>query len=162
MSRSGNPLKFFTSFNKFRQALREMQEDVWNACQNTDAIIYHPGLPIGYYIAEHLNIPCILANPFPMSPTKAYPSMLFYSGPRLGKLYNKLTHRIFLKGFWMAFKKSIQEFWKKEFEEVPPSFSCPYYKQLSDGKLIINNCSKSVFEKPDDWPENVDVTGYWL
>lgn len=162
MSKSDNPLKFFISFRKFKHTLVKMQEDVWNACHDTDAIIYHLGLPIGYFIAQHLNIPCFLANPFPMTPTKAYPSMLFYNGPRFGKLYNILTHKVFLQGFWMAFRSSIKEFWQKEFEEIPSPFSCPYYKQLSDALPIINNCSKFVFNKPDDWNENVDITGYWF
>ena len=79
-----NPISFILSFNEmnktFRKDLDEGQEKAWEASQNADDIIFHPGLMNGYYISKKLGIPGILASPIPFSPTSEYPALLFYNG----------------------------------------------------------------------------------
>ena len=38
------------------------------------------------------------------------PSILFYKGPRLGKIYNLLTHFIFENAFWQLSRSSANAF----------------------------------------------------
>src|SRR4030042_4451703 len=96
MAKGDNPVKFIMSHlngsKKLKQSMVETQSEIWDACQGADAIIFHPGMPLGYFIANESGKVSIMANPFPVSSTKDYPSILFYNGPRLGKLYNLLTH----------------------------------------------------------------------
>ena len=84
------------------------------ACQEADLVIYHPGMALGYFAAQARGIPSVLGLPFPMTPTCAYPSLIFYEGLRLGGAYNLLTHKILQQVFWMTASGNLRNFWKKE------------------------------------------------
>jgi sterol 3beta-glucosyltransferase len=157
-----NPLKFFLSFNKLKSFVFDIQKDFFNACIGSDAIVYHPGAAIGYFIAKHFNIPSILATPFPMTPTRDYPSLIFYDTVRLGRGFNFVTHKIFEKVMWFASSSAVKQFWKKEFGKAPENFTCPFGKQTTRFLPTAISCSKYVFPRPDDWPEYVYNTGYWF
>jgi sterol 3beta-glucosyltransferase len=160
--KADNPLKVFLSFNKLKSYVFDLQKEFFNACAGSDAIVYHPGVSIGYFAAQHLKIPSILATPFPMTPTKDYPSVLFYDKLRLGRGYNLITHKIFEKIMWFASSSAVKQFWKKEFGKAPDDFSCPFSKQTTKNLPTVVSCSNYVFPRPKDWPEYVYNTGYWF
>ncbi|MEM7580346.1 MAG: glycosyltransferase [Cyanobacteria bacterium P01_A01_bin.80] len=162
-----NPLKIILDLiglNRvnFKSLFLKSQKNFYNASQGSDAIIYHPGAAIGYFIAQKLNIPSILASPFLMTPTKDYPSLIFYDSLRLGKTANVLTHKIFEKVMWGMSNSIVKEFWEQEFASVPPNFSNPFKKQQTKNYPTIVSCSNYVFPQPKDWPEHVHNTGYWF
>ena len=157
-----NPFKFLLSFNKLKSLVFELQKDFFEACKGSDAIVYHPGVSIGYFIAQHLQAPGILASPFPMTPTRAYPSLIFYDKIRLGGGVNFITHKIFEQIMWMASSAPIKQFWRQEFGQAPKGFSQPYGMQTTRRYPTITSCSNYVFPKPDDWPEHVHNPGYWF
>jgi sterol 3beta-glucosyltransferase len=157
-----NPLKVILSFNQLKSMVFDLQQDFYAACIGAKAIIYHPGAPIGYFIAQHLNIPSIFAPPFPMTPTRAYPALIFYDRTRLGRSFNRLTHKIFEQIMWSASRAAVKQFWEAEFGRPPQDFTCPYGKQTTRPRPTIISCSKYVFPQPDDWPEHVYNTGYWF
>ena len=157
-----NPLKVLLSFNTLKTLASHLQKDLFEACKGSDAIIYHPGPSIGYFIAQHLNVPSILATPFPMTPTREYPSLIFYDKPRLGKSCNYLTHKIFEQIMWMASSGPIKGFWEGEFGHAPENFTAPFGRQTLPTAPTIVSCSKYVFPTPTDWPEHVHNTGYWF
>lgn len=157
-----NPLKVLFSFNQLKSLIFELQKDFFNACQGSDAIVYHPGVAIGYFAAQHLGIPSILATPFPMTPTREYPALIFYTAPRLGKTYNHLTHKLFEQIMWSAAGPAVKQFWKQEFGRLPARFACPYALQTTSHLPTIVSCSSHVFPSPSDWPEHVYNTGYWF
>jgi sterol 3beta-glucosyltransferase len=128
----------------------------------SDAIVYHPGAAIGYFAAQYLKIPSILAAPFPMTPTSDYPALIFYDKVRLGRPFNKLTHKIFEKIMWFASSSPVKQFWKQQFGKDPDDFSCPYGKQNTRSHPTVTSCSNYVFPRPKDWPEHVHNTGYWF
>jgi sterol 3beta-glucosyltransferase len=76
-----------------------------------------------------MGIPSILAAPFPMTPTKEYPAIIFYDRLRLGRTVNKLTHHIFEKGFWKMANTGLKKYWIQKYERLPKDFSNPYPKQ---------------------------------
>ncbi|ACK64775.1 Sterol 3-beta-glucosyltransferase [Rippkaea orientalis PCC 8801] len=153
-----NPLKIIMSFNRLKSPIFDFQKDFYRACQGSDGIIYHPGAAIAYFIAQRLNIPSILASPFPMQPTQDYPALIFYHFPRLGKGFNRLTHLVFEEIMWGMSKSGIKAFWQKEFRTNPPNFANPFRKQ----QPTIVSCSNYVFPKPQDLPVTVHNTGYWF
>jgi sterol 3beta-glucosyltransferase len=157
-----NPFKFLLSFNKLKSLVFDLQKDFLEACKGSDAIVYHPGVSIGFFIAQHLQVPGILATPFPMTPTRAYPALIFYDKLRLGGSVNFITHKVFEQIMWMASSAPIKQFWKQEFGHTPKSFSQPYGRQTTRKYPTITSCSNYVFPKPDDWPEHVYNTGYWF
>jgi sterol 3beta-glucosyltransferase len=157
-----NPLKLLFSFNKLKDLAAGLQRDLFDACQGSDAVVYHPGPSIGYFAARELGIPGILATPFPMTPTRAYPSLIFYDKPRLGGWANYATHKVFEQIMWMAGKSPIRQFWQQEFGRPPQDFGCPYGRQTSAAMPTVVSCSDHVFPRPADWPEHVHNTGYWF
>lgn len=160
--RADNPLKLLLSFNKLKEHVFDLQQDFFNACKDSDIIVYHPGAAVGYFAAQHFKIPSVLALPFPMSPTREYPSLIFYDGPRLGKAYNYLTHRILAQIMWFASASPLKAFWRKEFGALPKEFSNPFGKQTTKELPTIISCSEYVFPVPRDQPEHVHTTGYWF
>ena len=157
-----NPFKLLLSFNKLKELAFNMQKDFFNACSGSDAIVYHPGAAIGYFIARNFKIPSILATPFPMTPTRDFPALIFYNTPRLGKAFNLMTHKIFEKIMWSVSKGNIKRFWNEEFGKEPEDFSSPFSRQNTKYLPAVISCSNYVFPRPADWPEYVYNTGYWF
>jgi sterol 3beta-glucosyltransferase len=160
--KADNPLKLVLSFNRLKSLAYDLQKDFFNACPGSDAIVYHPGAPIGYFAAQHLKIPSILAAPFPMAATREYPALIFYDTILSGRRINRLTHKIFEQVMWLASGSPVKEFWKKEFGHAPENFGCPYPKQITRTLPTIISCSNYVLPRPKDWPEYVYNTGYWF
>ncbi|MCT9855021.1 glycosyltransferase [Priestia megaterium] len=159
-----NPLKFFSSLKneKMMGMMVNIQKDLHKACKGAGAIVYHPGAAIGYFAAKEMDIPSILASPFPMTPTKDYPALIFYDRPRFGKIYNKLTHRIFEWGFWKIVSGPLKKYWVQQYGEGPNDFSCPYPKQRTAANPTIISSSPTVFSVSKDWPEHVHSYGNWF
>jgi sterol 3beta-glucosyltransferase len=161
-TKADNPLKLLLSFNKLKSFAFDLQEDFFNACKGSDAIVYHPGAAIGFFAAQYLKIPSILATPFPMTITSEYPALIFYDKVRLGRQYNKITHKIFEKIMWFASSSPVKQFWQQEFGKTHENFSCPYGKQNTKTNPTVTSCSNYVFPRPNDWPEHIHNTGYWF
>ena len=159
--KADNPLKILLSFSKLMSLATNLQKDFYDACIGSDAVVYHPGASIGYFAAQHLNIPSILATPFPMTPTREFPSLIIYDSIRPGKAGNYLSHQLFEKMMWGS-GTPVKKFWKKEFGTLPEDFSCPYSKQITKSSPTIVSCSNYVFPRPADWPVHVYNTGYWF
>jgi UDP:flavonoid glycosyltransferase YjiC (YdhE family) len=61
--KADNPLKFLLTFNKMLALASDLQPYFFDACQGADVVVYHPGAAIGYFIAQELNVPSVLATP---------------------------------------------------------------------------------------------------
>lgn len=157
-----NPLKLMISFNDLKDHLFDLQQDFFNACRDSDVVVYHPGAAIGYFAARHFNIPSVLATPFPMTATREYPALIFYDMPRFGKAFNFLSHKIFEQIMWMASSSPLKAYWKREFGTAPQGYSNPFSRQTTRRLPTIISCSKYVFHTPKDRPSNVHTTGYWF
>lgn len=157
-----NPLKFVLSFNELKKLAMSLQAGFFNACQDADLVIYHPGMSLGYYAAQARGIPSVLGLPFPMTPTRAYPSLIFYDGPRLGGAYNLLTHKILQQVFWMTASGNLRDFWKREFGRLPENFGNPFPRQTRASHPTVVSCSPHVFAQADDFPPHVHQTGFWF
>lgn len=157
-----NPLQFFTSFKKFSHLMAPLQHDIWNGCKDSELIIYHPGAAIAYYIGRKLNIPTLLAAPFPMTKTKEYPSLLFYGKTKGGNGFiNKFSYNILQMALWSASKDAIKIFWQEEFG-TDIKLKSPYAFQQSAELPTIVSCSQYLFPKPNDVSEHVHITGNWF
>jgi sterol 3beta-glucosyltransferase len=157
-----NPLKVMLSFNQLKKLVGDLQQDFYNACSGAEAVVYHPGAAIGYFIAQEQKIPAILATPYAFTPTSDYPSLLFYHLPRLGKVYNSLTHRVQGQIFWSAASQAIRDYWKRQFGHAPADFGSPFSRQITQRDPTIISYSQYVFPRPARWPEHVHITGYWF
>jgi len=166
MSKGNNPIKFIISHLKGSKKLKKLmvatQAEIWNGCQNADIIIFHPGMPLGFFIAKEFGKISVMANPFPIIATKDYPSILFYTGPRLGKTFNLITHFILEKLFWALSKPAIKKFWLNTVKSKMNFSISPIKQQINSGMPVINGYSEHLFHQPNDWSKNIHTTGSWI
>lgn len=165
MAQSDSPLKFFLSHvrgpGQFKQTMQLVLAQIWAACQDADALVYHPGWPIGYFMARKLGIPGILASPFPVTATADYPAVLFYAGPRLGRWYNRATHFVFERAFWLISRTAVKAFWASLPGTAAVPLTPPTTLQAASGMPVLGGYSELFFPRPADWPANAHVTGAW-
>ncbi len=166
MAKGNNPFKFIISHLKGSKSLKKLmvktQGEIWEACQNADLIIFHPGMPLGFFLAKEKNKKAILATPFPVVATKAYPSVLFYALPKPGSYYNLLTHYIFDKVFWALAKSSIKAFWKTAIKSKMDFATSPLQQQINSGHIVLNGYSELLFKHSKEWTNNIHTTGSWI
>ncbi len=160
--RADNPLKLLFSFKKLQEIASHLQKDFYHACAGADVVVYHPGAAVGYFAAQCMGVPSVLAIPFPMRPTREYPSLIFYDMPRLGALFNLFSHKILQQLMWFGSSAPVKQFLKQEWGAVPAFFSSPFTAQTTHRFSTITSCSNYVFPRPVDWPENVHSSGYWF
>jgi sterol 3beta-glucosyltransferase len=166
MAKGNNPLKFIVSHLKGSKKMKALmvttQAEIWEACQDVDVIIFHPGMPIGFFIAKQLGKISVLANPFPVVSTSNYPSILFYTMPRLGKAFNIFTHFIFQKLFWALSKSAIKQFWNTTVKTTINFSVSAIQQQIQSGMPVLNGYSELLFSHSNKWSNNIKTTGSWL
>ena len=158
-------IKSMITLMKEAKALsRVMFKDAWNAAQKVrpDILIFHSKVLAGSHIAEKLNIPAILAIPVPVIvPTVEFPAIGF-PNLKLGRWYNKLTYKILHKAYHQ-YDDLINEFRHDGLGLGKyPKSATPV--QMADGKPIpvLHSYSELVWPRPQDWPDNTYVKGYWF
>jgi sterol 3beta-glucosyltransferase len=143
----------------FRKTLREE----WEVAQDAAVIIYNPQSVGGFHIAEALGVPGIMADALPTwVPTGAFPS---FSVPdlRLGKWYNRMTYRLLPLITGSMFGGVVKQ-WRSETLKLPPRSRFGKELARSDGRPVpvLYSFSRHVLPPPADWPEHINVTGYWV
>ena len=143
----------------FRKTLREE----WEVSQDAEIIIYNPQSVGGFHIAEALGVPGIMADALPTwVPTGAFPS---FTVPdlRLGKWYNRLTYRLGPLMIGSMFGSVVKQ-WRSETLKLPPRSRFGGELAQTDGRPVpvLYSFSRHVLPQPADWPEHINVTGYWV
>ena len=114
-----NPLKMLLTFNKMKKYGLSIANEFYAACQGSELVIYHPGCTIGYFAAERLGIPAILASPFPMHKTKEQTSVIQYGRVKATPFKNIISYQLLQGMLWLASNNSVKYLWKKEFGRLP-------------------------------------------
>jgi sterol 3beta-glucosyltransferase len=160
--RADNPVKVLLSFHKLKKLVIGMQAQLYDACVGAELIVFHPGAVIGAQAARQMGIPAVLATPFPMSATAAYPALVFYRGRRWGARLNRLSHRLFQQIMAVASGSPVKSFWKTRFGVAPPIAGNPFRAAASRRNPTLVGVSRHVFAEPEDWPAHTHGTGYWF
>lgn len=161
-SSADNPLKMLLAFNKMKEYGVLMTKDYYHACLGSELIIYHPGVTIGYFAAEKLGIPSVLASPFPIHKTKEVLSVVMYGKTRSNPMTIALSYTMIQGMLWLASSSSVKSFWKNEFNVLPKGFSKPYEKHKDARHPALISCSEHIFKRPHDWNEHIHQYGYWF
>ncbi len=112
------------TIREWQLAIEQMQESMWQASQETQAIIFSTLGMGAYHIAEKLGVPCFWAQTFPMfGRTRTRPNPLLPALP-LGGGYNLLTH-IFVERFWQQLVGRFFNSWRQARLNLP---SIPLHK----------------------------------
>ena len=141
----------------------QVHEDAWRAAQGAEAIIYKYSWTAGYTIAEKLGIPCAAAMLFPLTPTRAFPSFLVGRGVDHDPLLNRLVWTISQHVVVWQLQRSEDNALRRELGLRPlPFFGGPYARQAREEMPVYYAYSPTVLPCPADWPERMQVTGYWF
>lgn len=124
------------------------------AARGSDLLVYS-GLAgfVGLAVAEGLNIPCIGAAMWPMTPTREF-APPFLNAARLPGWANMLAHRAFERMAWSMFGPELNRARAQVFGAPPRR------RPWRDMPLLVG-CSPTLLARPADWPPNVAVTGVW-
>lgn len=157
-----NPLKMLLTFNKMKKYGLSIANEFYAACEGSELIIYHPGCIMGYFAAEKLGIPSVLASPFPMHKTKQQTSVIQYGRVKSTPFRNMISYELLQGMLWLASSNTVKLFWKNEFGKLPKNFSKPYERHTTKKNPAVISCSNYVFRRPGDWNENIHQWGYWF
>ena len=150
------------TFNKMKKYVSKMAssmtEEMYDACQGSELIVYHPGCAIGYFAAKRMGIPAVLASPFPLHKTAEVASVIAYGRYRLPTAF---TYTLLQGMLWMTSKSGAATYLKKRLGSLPDDFGRPFEK-VSNRYPAIVSCSSAVFKRPGDWNENIHQYGYWF
>ncbi len=159
---SDNPLKMLLTFNQMKQYGYALTTEYYEACKESDLIIYHPGCSMGYFAAKALGIPCVLASPFPLHKTKEYLSVVMYGKSKSNPLSIALSYKMLHGMLWMTSKTSLKRFFKETFGKLPKPFDAPYETHTTSLYPSITSCSAEIFPKPQDLNPHMHQMGYWF
>jgi UDP:flavonoid glycosyltransferase YjiC (YdhE family) len=124
------------------------------AARGSDLLVYS-GLAgfVGLAVAEGLNIPCVGAAMWPMTPTREF-APPFLPVHRMPGWANLLAHRAFERMAWSMFGPALNR-------ARVQVFGAPPRKQPWRDMPLLVGCSPTLLARPQDWPANVHVTGVW-
>jgi UDP:flavonoid glycosyltransferase YjiC (YdhE family) len=160
---SPQALRFaFHRLQSRRQIALQVNRAAFQACQNTNVIIYRAGGYLaGDSMAEKLKIPYFRVGLVPLTQTRAFPSLHFSPIMELGPIGNWLSYPLAERLVWIFMQQTINEFRQRY-------LNLPALPKLGDGKSEYNRhlpilyaFSPALLPRPKDWPENAIITGYW-
>ncbi len=147
----------------FPTLIAPVEERFIAACEGADAVLFtRLALPVPH-IAESLKIPCIAAFPVPHTPTNAFENPLYVprDGRAAGALRTRwsysceshLTHQL----SYPVIARLRRRLGLRAL--LPHQIVAHRERQLAG---TIYAYSERVVPRPCDWPERVQVTGYWF
>jgi UDP:flavonoid glycosyltransferase YjiC (YdhE family) len=165
MEQGGNPIKSIRAFARMMYPhMIEAGKGCWEACQDTDAII---SPTFGSYFVPHINeklkVPTVVTLLQPQHPTGAFPSYLASPWRNRIALINRLSWLAYDAMNWFPQKSWIND-WRRDYlglRKLPRT-------QILSGRtkdkktLCLYGFSPLVVPKPQDWGDNVEITGYWF
>lgn len=98
----------------------------------------------------------------PAIPTREFPCALFSVPPfDLPGWANKLEARIYFEAAWLG-ARPIAKVAHDMVGLPPPSWRVPIMEELHRGQPFLMAYSETFLPKPTDWPDHVEVTGFWF
>lgn len=166
----------FDYARRFRGLLRPYVvrgfHDCLTACGDADAIIYTPLGFAGYMVAEHLRLPAIgsVVGPlfvrtgrFPSSMLGRPPGGSTLAGaPRLGRLYNHLTHLTVEQLYWRTAQPLVAGMREEVGLARMPPLLGPFGRMHREHSPILLGWSSHVLPESPDREAWMRTTGYWF
>ncbi|MBE0669210.1 MAG: glycosyltransferase family 1 protein [Anaerolineales bacterium] len=156
-----NPIQSILAMRKMLGPIAvQMAEDALEACRDAAALITLAVFaPFGKTIAEICGIPLILVEPTPVLPTRNFPAPGWLIQKDLGRLHNRLSGFAMLEVIWQWYRPFVNEF-RYRFG-LHPLKSRDFHRILTSTPLL-GAYSPRVIPHPQDWLDNVHITGYWF
>jgi sterol 3beta-glucosyltransferase len=160
---SGNPLALARyGIAQRRYFMEGVAEDEWRAAQGADAIVFKYSWFAGYSLAEKLQVPCVAAMPFPMTPTDAFPCFWLFGGHDRGRWGNRLIWSLSEQVTWQIGRGEDNRL-RRELLDIPrlPLLG-PLGRQEREAMPVLYAYSPTLLPPPPDWPPRFRVTGAWF
>ncbi|CAF1167531.1 unnamed protein product, partial [Didymodactylos carnosus] len=155
--------------------VHDIVHSCWQACTENDdetnrpfraeAIIANPPSYGHIHCAEKLSIPLHICFTFPWTPTTSFPqplcSVLYQQSTQFEKV-NYLSYGVIERLIWMGIGKHINKFRTEVLGLRPLPANEASQILVTQNVPHIYCWSPSIVPKPDDWPEHVDVSGYFF
>jgi len=157
--RSGRIIAFARYLQKnIRKTRKAVSQDLYKGCLKVDVLVASLlAMPWIDGIAEktgkrwaivQLNLPATRTRVFPLA------AMDTFNFPA----YNLFTYRLFELFYWTSNKRGINDF-RKSIGLAP--LKTPLLRKIADDKILYLYCfSPALRARPDDWPPEVDITGF--
>ncbi|MCF3111124.1 glycosyltransferase [Niabella sp. CC-SYL272] len=157
--KSGNVITYLRELGKIiRKGQRAVLENMVHYCENFEVLIATP-LTVAWVfsVAERLKKPwAIVQLTVPSVPTAVFPylGLDFFNAP----IYNRFTYRLMRWLFWKEHKKDVQE--QRALLKLPP-LEEPLPKKIDEQQVLqLHAFSRFLLERPADWPQEADITGF--
>jgi sterol 3beta-glucosyltransferase len=138
--------------------------DMQAACQDSEVVLVSALAFAAMHVAQALGIPSLATYLYPITPTRAFPSMAASNFPdwltSIGWV-NWLSFRLYNLGFFRMTLPIVNQLRQELLDLAPVPWR--YYTHIDVSEVpIIYGYSKHVLPKPADWGEHLHVTGYWF
>jgi len=159
-----NVLRFWLGFIRIVEPLMsQVLTQCWHACQDAEVIIASLlGFPASYHVAEKLRVPLVPAFYLPLSPTRAFPSVMLAMDPALGGTFNRWTHLMAGQLLWEPLRPVLNRLRREVLDLAPLGFRRVTSEFFAERWPILYGYSPAVLPKPVDWGDRIHVTGYWF
>jgi UDP:flavonoid glycosyltransferase YjiC (YdhE family) len=138
----------------------QMAVDAYKACRESDGLICLGVFSaFGQAITEALNIPLIHVEPTPLLWTRAFPAPSWPIQRDLGGGHNFLSGMVMLQVIWQWYRPFINAF--RQQLGLAPTSVARFYRALYE-KPMLSAYSPELIPRPDDWPGNLHLTGYFF
>lgn len=157
----GNPIRSIRAIRTLiAPVIQEMAEDTYAACLDADVLICLGVFSaFGQSIAEALNIPMIHVEPTPLLPTRSFPAPSWPIQRNLGGLHNHLSGMAMLRVVWLWYLPFVNDFRQRL---GLSAYTFDRFYRIFRSTPMLSAYSPSVIPHPADWPESVNVTGYFF
>jgi UDP:flavonoid glycosyltransferase YjiC (YdhE family) len=134
------------------------------ACRDAEAIIATgAGFFIGAPVAERLGLPLIQAYTQPVTPTRAFPSpFLGQNSWRAPGIVNLLRHHVLRQLSWQSLRPAINAARRDRLGLPGWPLRGPWARLERRGAPVLYGYSPQVLPRPDDWPAQHKLAGYWF
>ena len=158
--------KLLTSMARMGKELKKygalLAERGLTVCRGVDMVMAGiSGLFTGHSLAEKLEIPFLQAYNIPFTPTKTFPGVLLPKFPSWLGGY-RFSHRLTQQIVWQAYRPTDKVVREQVLEMSKSPFFGPFNSESLRNGPIIYGISPSIISRPEDWPDNIHITGFWL
>jgi UDP:flavonoid glycosyltransferase YjiC (YdhE family) len=160
-----NPVAIYRENRRNARAMAALwMRECLEACRDVDAIIATgASFFLGVPVAERLGLPFVQAYTQPSTPTRAFPCpFLLRWRWRPPGLMNLLLHHTLRQLSWHSFRTAVNTA-RREVLGLPAwPFWGPWADLQQQRAPVLYAYSASVVPRPDDWPAEHHVVGYWF
>ena len=155
---------WWRTFNEVDAPLmRQRLRDCWEACSDADVIVVSV-LPclFGYAIAKKLQIPLVRAFYFPTSPTRTYGADFVPAWLQKSARVNLASFQLQRQALWQIARPWVTRACRDILGITGLPMRDPFSELDDERQLVLYCYSQHVSQRPVDWSQWIDVTGYWF